>query len=517
MRSVGAYVGVAAAAALAGVCLAGGPLYVSSAASEAVQVGLARTCLTDAGLIVRLGRSPGAAEETLIDEAATVAHGQPAIVTETFAQGVEMQGRTLPIRSVLLDRTGQYDVLGVPPLAAGEALSPDWAEPIWGLAPGVHLDGEPFVLTIRDEYPGIPVNPEPSYWCGLRTLLRPSTFGDPPPPMLLVDPATFRSVLNVNLSRIAEVRPDPKGLTRAQAKQLSDQLDELATSFTNTAASPPGGGPVGIPIRGARFRNGLPAIIAYAETLSDVVARTVAPVRLAGLAAAGLLLATAGAMLARARATELRLRVLRGVSPVAVGARVGAGAAPAVAVGVAAGFVLALLGVMALGPTPEIEPDPLRAALLACLVGALAGTVVVGGVAMTLSARSVDSRPRHHWLRWVPWELAVVALAIASYARLDRAGGVRLVGSQAQGGDLLAQAFPLLALGAVLVVLARPLRWLLRRSRAWRWAGGAVAHRLPSPLRRPGCDRARRARRWPCDRIGGDVDHAHRQLHRDAA
>ena len=136
-----------------------------------------------------------------------------------------------------------------------------------------------------------------------------------------------------------------------------------------------------------------------------------------------------------------------GVSPVAVGARVGAGAAPAVALGVAAGFSSALLGVIALGPTPEIEPDPLRAALLACLVGALAGTVVVGGVATTLSARSVDSRPRHHWLRWVPWELAVVALAIASYARLDRAGGVRLVGSQAQGGDLLAQAFPLLALG----------------------------------------------------------------------
>ena len=141
-----------------------------------------------------------------------------------------------------------------------------------------------------------------------------------------------------------------------------------------------------------------------------------------------------------------------------------------------------------------------------------------GGVAMTLSARSVDSRPRHHWLRWVPWELAVVALAIASYRRLDRAGGVRLVGSQAQGGDLLAQAFPLLALGAVLVVLARPLRWLLRRSRA---RGGGLAVPLligvPSPLRRRGCDRARRARRWPCDRIGRDVDHAHRQRHRDAA
>ena len=70
MRSgLGAYVGVAAAAALAGACLAGGPLYVSSAASEAVQVGLERTCLTDAGLVVRLARNPSGPEADLVEAA----------------------------------------------------------------------------------------------------------------------------------------------------------------------------------------------------------------------------------------------------------------------------------------------------------------------------------------------------------------------------------------------------------------------------------------------------------------
>ena len=212
--------GVAAAAALAGVCLAGGPLYVSSAASEAVQVGLARTCLTDAGLIVRLGRSPGAARgdaDRARQQRSLTA--QPAIVTETFREGVDVTpGRTPPIRSVLLDRTGQYDGSVFRRSQQARRCRPTGPSRSGGSAPGVHLDGEPFVLTIRDEYPGIPVNPEPSYWCGLRTLLRPSTFGDPPPPMLLVDPATFRSVLNVNLSRIAEVRPDPKGLTRCPSQ-----------------------------------------------------------------------------------------------------------------------------------------------------------------------------------------------------------------------------------------------------------------------------------------------------------
>src|SRR5262245_39556541 len=111
MRSgLGAYVGVAAAAALAGVCLAGGPLYVSSAASEAVQVGLARTCLTDAGLVVRLGRSPGAAEETLVDAARRIPHAEPAMVTETYAESVHRDDSTTPVRAVLLDRTDQYQV-----------------------------------------------------------------------------------------------------------------------------------------------------------------------------------------------------------------------------------------------------------------------------------------------------------------------------------------------------------------------------------------------------------------------
>ena len=250
--------------------------------------------------------------------------------------------------------------------------------------------------------------------------------------MLIVDPATFRALPKLNLSRIVEVRPDPKGLTRVEAKKLSADLDAIATTYSNTATGAPSGGAVGIPIRGSRFRNGLPAIITYAETLSDVVARTVAPVRIAGLAAAALLLITAGAMLARTRASELRLRVLRGVSPVAVGARVAGAAAPAIVVGVLAGFALALVGVITLGPTPELEPEPVRAALLACVVGAVAGTLLVAAVIAAISARSVDARPRHHWVRWVPWELAVVALAIALVPspRPRRRGSTRRCGSR---------------------------------------------------------------------------------------
>ena len=416
MRSgLGAQIGVAAAAALAGVCLAGGPLYVSSAASEAVQLGLERTCLTEAGLVVRLARSAATAEDAAPRRGPPhPAHAAPAGHRDRWDDGAASRRAEPDPRRAPRSHGSVRTTLETAPLSEGEALSPDWAVPIAGLSPGVSIDAvpigpasSPVSLRIRERYAGIPVNPEPIYWCGLRSLLRPNTFGDPPPPMLVVDAATFASSPALNLSRIVEVRPDPDGLTRAEARSLSDDLEALAAAYEGGNPGQPSGGPVGLPIRGDRWRNGLPVIISYAETLSVVVSRTVEPVRVAGLAAAALLLVTAGAMLSRSRSAELRLRVLRGVSPIAVGARVGGAAAPPVAVGMLIGFGLAVLGVIALGPTPELEPGPVRVALLACLAGAVLGTGVVGLVAAALSSRSVDARPRHHWMRWIPWELVL--------------------------------------------------------------------------------------------------------------
>jgi hypothetical protein len=49
---------VAASCALLGVCLAGGPLYVSSAASESVQLQLADTCLADVAVHLPYSSDP---------------------------------------------------------------------------------------------------------------------------------------------------------------------------------------------------------------------------------------------------------------------------------------------------------------------------------------------------------------------------------------------------------------------------------------------------------------------------
>ena len=200
----------------------------------------------------------------------------------------------------------------VSPLGAGGVLA-GREQPI-AARPGVEVEGSipnaqrfdssgqpiltpstPYSLTIRDLYQGIPVNPEPSYWCGLRTLLRPTAQGDPPPPMLIVDPATFRALPKLNLSRIVEVRPDPKGLTRVDAKKLSaarrdrDHVLEHGHGYADGVRSAS---------RSVARCSATASPHCHHADASDVVARTVAADRRSRRAAA---LDHGRAMLARTR------------------------------------------------------------------------------------------------------------------------------------------------------------------------------------------------------------------------
>ena len=266
--------------------------------------------------------------------------------------------------------------------------------------------------------------------------------------------------------------------------------------------------------RRQQFHNGLHDVVHRAGVVADVVGRTMAPVRLAGLAAALALLIASGVLVTRERAREMRLRLLRGVGPVALGGRVAAGIAVAATIGTVIGGLVALLAVRALGPTSLLEPGPVREAVISTAVGLVCALLVVGGAAAVVARRLVDARRKERTRRWpVPWELAIVALAVVSYLRLERVGGVRLVGADAQGGDLLAQAFPLLAVAAPLALLVRPARFfVLRRARL---AGGKLRPAVLLGIRRaiaePGVTLESGPRIGPRCRIVCGVDHSHRQ------
>ena len=486
---LGGRAATAAAAGLLAVCLAGGPLYVSAAASESVQIDLHHLCLADAGismvLVPRHERALAA-----LDAAAGRIHGvtPPVLTGLTGVFPVSVIGDesdTAQRFVLLLSREGQEKELGgpVPALGQNETLLPDWFRTPVGIARGDHIAvTEPPIqysgelgaegpvpatvldLTVDGTYPEIPVRPEPAFWCGYRTLFRPTGLGDRPTPVAIVSSATLDAQAPARVYNFWEMRPNPAGMSRHDAALLADEFDDLLDVYTS-AVGVSNDVYLNVPRR-EQFHNGLHDVVHRAGVVADVVGRTMAPVRLAGLAAALALLIASGVLVTRERAREMRLRLLRGVGPASLGARVAVGIAAAATIGTVIGGFVALLAVRAFGPTSLLEPGPVREAIVSTAIGLVCALVVLGTAAAVVSRRLVDARRKDRTRRWpVPWELAIVGLAVASYLRLERVGGVRLVGAEAQGGDVLAQAFPLLAVAAPLALVVRPARFMLRRAR----------------------------------------------------
>ncbi|MEO6125543.1 MAG: hypothetical protein ABIR32_17735 [Ilumatobacteraceae bacterium] len=515
---IGGMAAVVAASALLAVGLAGGPLYVSSASSEALQIAMAGTCATDVGLdlvVPAFGSSSSddapALSAWLDERSVEVPNAKaPVLSRATWPNYTLRGGDGLARRMVLLWRDGQLEHLDIDAtlggtIGNGRILAADQARDRAAIATGSVLDISiasalrPMpvakTLEVAGTYRDIPFLPEPSHWCGWRASVRPSPSGDPPPLLMIADESVFDALPGEVVYTTWELRPRSNRLTVAEAESLSAgyhrvraEFDQhLADAIAEMSEADQAFWAASLP-RQAEPRIDL--LIAQSRQVGTVVGRTMAPVRLAGVAADVMLLFGAAVLVARQRERELRLRLLRGDSAVMIAGRVAIGQAIPVALGTAVGAAMALLAIVTVGPTPELESGPIVTAGLSAIGGALAAIALVGGVAAAATCRTVDRqiRTRRRRIPVAPVLAGmVVGLAVLSYIRLDRVGGVRLVGAEATGGDLLAQSFPLLALAAPLTVLTLPLIRIARRSRRW---GSGLPVPVVSGLRRVGAEPA---------------------------
>ena len=114
-------------------------------------------------------------------------------------------------------------------------------------------------------------------------------------------------------------------------------------------------------------------------------------------------------------------------------------------VGAVAGYGVAVVIVRLWGPSPVLE----RSAFTAAIRWALAAWV------LALGDRDRGRHPRarrlidgpaasaRHPLRFVPWELVPVGLAVFAATRLGDSGGVQLLGAQTTRVDAWVLGFPL--------------------------------------------------------------------------
>jgi len=468
---------------LMAACLAGALLYVSASASEAVQLQLAAGCPAGNGLTLPIGGPAAAA--ALADVAAEVPHvAAPKLTSLTRTSYTAADGTRRGV--IILHRDGQ-DAQVTPPLElplgtiawsrstleraglhVGDTLSVE--VPTNSPLPGQDTLTRSVDLTIGAVFDDLPFEPELPFWCGQARLYRPNAQGDPPrSPMVLASADTVAMLASPQTSWQWELDPDRADLTRDEAVDSEAGFLRVITALERFEGADPG------TLR-RQGHESLDTLVTRAESIAGAVHSAVAPVRLAGLLAALLVLLAAAVMVARHQRRTLRLLALRGVSPSRSALRILPRLAPPVAVGSALGFVIAFVGVRAFGPTAEVEPSAVRASILAVGVAAVVALAMVAAAVGVVGDRFVDPRQLHHWWRWAPFELPLLAAAIIAFRRLEEVGGVRMSGVYSRGGDLLAQSFDLLAIVAFVGALVRPVRWLAGRCRT-------VGTRLPRAVR----------------------------------
>jgi len=450
---------IVAATALLGVCFAGAPLYVSSSATAALHVGLDRTCASDVGLTLSVPAQPNAVFDAQLAELTrAVAHVQRA-TNAAFATGrftvVGADGVVYP--ASILAKDGDDEEVGiVSPITTGEVAVQAY------LRARAHVDvgsvvavvtssrqnsgatSPPLSLTVAKVVDNVPFSPEQSYWCGFRVLLRPNGGGDPPNQWLIMNMSQMvQEARSLGVYRTWELRVDDHGLTRDDAvalvrkfRQITDSMaPTISAAFANERS------------QGFNFSESAPAtpqlgsLVRQANTVSSVVAKTVEPIRLSGAVASLLLLVGAGVLVARQRRRDLRLRMIRGESPWALAASSMRTDLLSVVLGGLLGFGLCLVAVRSFGPSSLLEASAVRSAALLSVVAGVLSSCVVGGACAFSTQRTVDARARRLRRRY-PFEWVAVVLIVVSYRRLDRLGGVQLVGADAKGGDPSSQAFP---------------------------------------------------------------------------
>jgi putative ABC transport system permease protein len=323
-----------------------------------------------------------------------------------------------------------------------------------------------------------------SYWCSLEpSLAAINPYGDLPPPPVIADEATFLDLSDRLELGIGEGPPPPRWV-RYEVPVVRDLTLTEAADLTAFYAGWPLdiGEQLGAPP--AELDSDLTFMTDRASALRASVGGGIVPVAVAAVLASAGMVVAAAALWADRKQQELTLLVARGIGPGGIGVKAALELSLAIVAGTVAGFGASYWAIRLFGPGSRLEDTAvLRAAELA-LIGAVAAALLVGVVAAIRSRAHVHERVRRHtWLRFVPWELGVAALAVVSYQRLGNIGAPVAQGATLENVDPLALAFPLLFLAASLAVVVRLAVPLVRR-RARRSADEPPRHWAPYLARR---------------------------------
>jgi len=491
VRFPAVFVAIFGAAVVLGVSAAAGHLFLSSAGTEALRLGIARSSPSFSGLTVNLD-GPISADrvafrERLLDQAAggVAGLGSPvfsAVDHSTIGVGPFRQGHVRQV--VVATRTG---FLGHVHVLARSGRAGWWVPESIASQMHLHAGGTieiavgdvavglgfaptspPIELPIAGMYRDLASRPVTSFWQPLYEFIYQQGEGVDaavPPPFLLADP---RRLLDLERTLQGQGRlqwelpVDAANVTLEDARSVAGSIQRIEADMSNPDRQV-----------GAAFfehTSGLGTLVKQADETATALAGSVGVIGWAGRIVALAVFVAAGVYGLSRRRVEYAMQQARGVGPFSLGVRSAIEALLPAAMGIAAGYWLAVVLVRWLGPNRLLSSDALARALVDVAV-TLAVALVVLGVTVAFVMRSAASERRRGRLRRiaakVPWEIVPLALAAAALYEIETHGVAPVVSGQGPPRvDVLVPLFPILFILGLAGLAARGLRTLLPRIRA---------------------------------------------------
>lgn len=356
---------------------------------------------------------------------------------------------------------------------------------------GVGLSPKVVTLRVKGIYRALAYESQTRpYWINFNRDIYPATLDAIPPPsfaftgrreLLGLVHALGRAVVESTY----EVPVDGSRLTLPSARALDRRFEAARQTLESrrTAAAqrvcPPAFriSPFVAPTLGCDVFSSLPAAITLADGQAAAVSPAVTLLSGLGNLIALAVAAAAGVFAVRRRRVEAALLFSRGEHVSAFAVRTALEALLATVAGGAAGFALAFALTGTFAPRGTTDRATVWAGASHAGVAVAAGLCVLTVVASLAFLRLYDTGVRSRpWLRWAPWELPLLALAIYLLVEVERGGGLASSGpAGVQHPTLAVFVFPLLLVAAVAGLAARLGRFLLRR-------GTTRAQSLPVPV-----------------------------------
>jgi hypothetical protein len=335
-------------------------------------------------------------------------------------------------------------------------------------------------LEVAGTYRALHLEPRRGYWLPWDREI----YGSPactgcagPPSLLLVPPEEVEDTLgalDVGMATFAWQAPVAEGrqLSLDDARDLesfvagfrariSDDTTEVGRAFDCC-----GGGlePFG-PGQDTEFYSRIRLVISQVDERLGAIEGPGRLLQWAGIAVALAVLAGAGVFGLAARATETRLLVARGTGPAVAGVKAGLEAVVPTLVGAGIGLAAALLLVSAVGPEGPLAPAARTGAIWGSVLAFVLGVAAVG-ITAAIVAAGHHSRGHVHRsiLARIPWEVGLLALAVAAYRGLQTGGAVVGEGTSGRPGFWLL-LFPVALIGGLAIIAGRLFRLAFRNLR----------------------------------------------------